>query len=91
MQAPRASRASCERQTRSKTREPEQPPCCVLRLWRDLSPFIQRERELRSPPEYQQYFEHLAVTVQQVEPARARAKLRTFGGSEPSVESADQP
>ena len=63
----------------------------ILRMWRDLSPFIVRERELRTPRHYQQYFEHLAVTVQQVGPARARAKLRTFAGTASAAEPADQP
>ena len=60
-------------------------------MWRDLSPFIVRERELRTPRHYQQYFEHLAVTVRQVGPARARAKLRTFAGTTSPAEPADQP
>ncbi len=50
----------------------------ALRLWRELSPFIQRERELRSPAAYQEYFEHLAVTLEEVQPTRARAKLRKW-------------
>ena len=63
----------------------------ALRMWRVLSPFIVRERELRTPPHYQHYFEHLAVTVQQVDPTRARSKLRTFAGTTPAIEHADRP
>ena len=63
----------------------------VLRMWRLLSPFIVRERELRTPPHYQHYFEHLAVTVQQVDPTRARSKLRTFADTTPAIEHADRP
>jgi hypothetical protein len=48
----------------------------TLGLWRELSPFIRRERELRSPAAYQQYFEHLAATLEEVQPSRARANLR---------------
>ena len=40
----------------------------ALRMWRVLSPFIVRERELRTPPHYQHYFEHLAVTVRRSTP-----------------------
>jgi hypothetical protein len=63
----------------------------ALRMWRVLSPFIVRERELRTPPHYQHYFEHLAVTVQQVDPTRARSKLRTFAGTTPATEHANRP
>ena len=63
----------------------------VLRMWRVLSPFIVRERELRTPPHYQHYFEHLAATVQQVDPTRARSKLRTFADTTPAIEHADRP
>jgi len=63
----------------------------VLRLWRVLSPLIVRERELRMPPHYQHYFEHLAATARQVDPTRARSKLRTFAGTTPAIEHADRP
>ncbi len=63
----------------------------ALRMWRVLSPFIVRERELRTPPHYQHYFEHLAATVQQIDPTRARSKLRTFVGTTPAIEHADRP
>ena len=63
----------------------------ILRMWRMLAPFILRERELRTPPHYQHYFEHLAATVQQINPTRARAKLRTLAGTVPEAEPADRP
>jgi hypothetical protein len=62
----------------------------ILRMWRMLAPFIVRERELRTPPHYQHYFEHLAATVQRVDPTRARAKLRTYAGSAPAAQPADR-
>lgn len=52
----------------------------ILRTWQDLSPFIFRERELRSQPNYQPYFEHLVATVEELEPIRAHANLRRFLG-----------
>lgn len=51
----------------------------ILRTWQDLSPFIFRERELRSQPNYQPYFEHLVATVQHMAPIQAHQNLRRFG------------
>ena len=63
----------------------------ALRMWHVLSPFIVRERELRTPPHYQHYFRRLAVTVQQIDPTRARSRLRTFAETTPAMEHADRP
>jgi hypothetical protein len=60
-------------------------------MWGVLAPFIVRERELRTPPHYQHYFEHLAATVQQVDPTRARSKLRSLTGTTPAIEPEDGP
>jgi hypothetical protein len=35
----------------------------ALQLWEELKEFIRRERVLRSYPDYQMHFEHLAATV----------------------------
>ncbi len=50
----------------------------TLRLWRQLEPFIVRERVLRTPNAYLQYFEHLATTLHEVQPVRVRADLKTW-------------
>jgi hypothetical protein len=50
----------------------------TLRLWQQLEPFIVQERALRSPNAYLQYFEHLAVTLHEVQPMRVRASLRSW-------------
>lgn len=50
----------------------------TLRLWSLLEPFIERERALRSPNAYLQYFEHLAATVHEVQPSRVRADLKSW-------------
>jgi len=50
----------------------------TLRLWRQLEPFIVRERALRKPNAYLQYFEHLATTLHEVQPERARADLKRW-------------
>jgi hypothetical protein len=39
----------------------------ALNLWQALSPFIRRERVLRSYADYQMHFEHLAATVDALE------------------------
>ena len=62
----------------------------ILRTWQDLSPFILRERELRSQSNYQPYFEHLVATVQQIAPVQAHANLRRFGGG-PGEQAGAQP
>jgi hypothetical protein len=48
----------------------------ALQLWKTLEDFIAKERELRSFPEYQTNFEHLAATVEALQPSRARAGLK---------------
>jgi hypothetical protein len=53
----------------------------TLRQWILLEPFILRERAMRSPSAYLQYFEHLAVTMKEVRPVRVRAELKAW--SEP--------
>jgi hypothetical protein len=50
----------------------------TLRQWVLMKPFIERERELRSPNAYLQYFEHLAATLHEIKPARVRAVLRKW-------------
>lgn len=50
----------------------------TLRLWSQLEPFIAQERTLRSPKAYLQYFEHLAVTLHQVQPIRVREGLEAW-------------
>jgi hypothetical protein len=50
----------------------------TLRLWRQLEPFIVRERALRKPNAYLQYFEHLATTLHEVQPEHVRADLRKW-------------
>ncbi|MGB2711419.1 MAG: hypothetical protein WBC33_07865 [Conexibacter sp.] len=50
----------------------------TLRLWSQLERFVVRERELRSPTAYLQYFEHLAATLHEVQPERVRAELRRW-------------
>jgi len=50
----------------------------TLRLWQQLEPFIVRERALRSPNAYLQYFEHLAATLHEVQPMRVRAGLKSW-------------
>jgi hypothetical protein len=63
----------------------------VLRMWGVLAPFIVRERELRTPPHYQHYFEHLTATVQRVDPTRARSKLLSLTGTTPAREPEEGP
>jgi hypothetical protein len=50
----------------------------TLRLWSQLAPFIVFERSRRSPNAYLQYFEHLAVTLHEVQPMRVRAGLKAW-------------
>ena len=50
----------------------------TLRQWTLLEPFILRERAMRSPTAYLQYFEHLAVTLKEIRPARVRTELKTW-------------
>ncbi len=50
----------------------------TLRQWLLLQPFVERERELRSPNAYLQYFEHLAATMRDVEPTQVRASLQKW-------------
>lgn len=53
----------------------------TLRLWSQLQPFIARERTLRSPQAYLQYFEHLAVTLHKAQPVRVREGLEVWVAS----------
>lgn len=50
----------------------------LIELWTELLPYIRRERELRKSGAYAQYYEHLAVTVAQINPNRAREHLRKW-------------
>ena len=48
----------------------------ALRQWHQLERFIRKERLIRTPPAYMNYFEHLAATLQIVRPEDVRKKLR---------------
>jgi hypothetical protein len=54
----------------------------VVDLWVRLRPSIEAERQIRrnrgESDAYQLYFEHLAVTMRQVDPAKVRAKLKRW-------------
>lgn len=46
------------------------------RIWQDLLPFIELERELRPSGVYVEYFEHLVATLEVVRPEDVRSDLR---------------
>jgi hypothetical protein len=48
----------------------------ALRQWNQMERFIRKERLIREPSAYMNYFEHLAVTLLVVRPEDVRAKLR---------------
>jgi hypothetical protein len=52
----------------------------IIRLWKILSPYVEAERQRRGEDDYQRYFENLAETMREIEPAKARARLKRFDG-----------
>jgi hypothetical protein len=48
----------------------------ILRAWKRMEPYIQRERDYRHNRNFHIYFEHLAFLVTQNPPANIDARLR---------------